>query len=104
MPGPPPLHQPAFPPYFVESCQQLLRQRTASFAHHQRARLVLLLHACPLLDSATAAGAVALHPNSVRLWRRRWCQGDFSLDDLPGRGRTATFSPRRTGRRQGHRL
>jgi len=94
MPGPSPLHQPVFPPYFVECCQQVLRQRTASYARHQRARLVLLLHEQPSLDSATAAGRVALHPNSVRLWRQRWGQGDFSLEDLPGRGRKATFSPR----------
>jgi hypothetical protein len=30
-----------------------------------------------------------LHPNSVRLWRRRWAEGDFTLEDEPGRGRKA---------------
>jgi hypothetical protein len=93
IPGPSPLHQPVFLPYFVEFCQQILRQRSASYAQHQRARLVLLLHEHPALDSATAATRVALHPNSVRLWRQRWCQGDFSLEDLPGRGRKTTFPP-----------
>src|SRR5262249_57148531 len=42
--------------------------------------------------------------NSVGAWRRRWAAGDFALEDEAGRGRKATFSPPRSGRRQGHRL
>jgi hypothetical protein len=104
MPGPPPRYQPAFPPDFLDFCQHVLRQRTAAYAHHQRARLVLLWHECPCLDNVAAATAVDLHPNSVRLWRQRWHQGDFSLDDLPKSGRKTTFSPRRASAGQGHRL
>jgi hypothetical protein len=47
---------------------------------------------------------VGLHPNSVRLWRQRWAEGDFSLEDQGGRGRPASFSPSRSRRRYRDRL
>jgi hypothetical protein len=40
----------------------------------------------------------------VLRWRQRWAAGDFSVADLPGRGRTAAFSPPGRSRGQGHRL
>jgi hypothetical protein len=40
-----------------------------------------------------SAAEVHLHPNAVRYWRRRWASGRFVLDDAPGRGRKARFSP-----------
>jgi hypothetical protein len=40
-----------------------------------------------------AAAGVGLHPDSVRHWRQRWARGDFSLEDGPGRGCKARFSP-----------
>jgi hypothetical protein len=95
MSGPAPAYQPAFPTAFVEHCQQLVRQRTIEYGQHQRAQLVLLFQESPLLSNTAAATAVALHPNSVRLWRQRWAQGNFSLDDQGGRGRKASFSPSR---------
>jgi transposase len=51
------------------------------------------LHEHPALSNADAAARIDLHPNSVRLWRRRWAQGQFTLEDAPGRGRKPTFSP-----------
>ena len=84
MPGPIPVHQPAFPAEFLEECQRLVRRRTVALARYQRARLVLLLHESPTISNVAAGSAVELHPNSVRLWRRRWTQGDFSLDDQTG--------------------
>lgn len=93
MPGPSPLYQPDFPPDFVEQARRIVRRRTIAYQLHQRANLVLLLHEYPLLSNVAAAGQVHLHPNAVRHWRRRWAQGEFFLEDAPGRGRKARFSP-----------
>jgi hypothetical protein len=99
MPGPAPLYRPTFPAEFVDDARHLLRQRTISYHLHQRAQLVLLLDADPRLSNGEAAAAVHLHPNAVRYWRRRWASGRYVLDDAPGRGRKARFSP--TGPRAG---
>jgi hypothetical protein len=104
MPGPTPLHRPEFPAEFLEQCRDLVRRRTISLSQYQRARLALLLHQSPAISNVAARTVVELHPNSVRLWRRRWAQGDFSLADQAGRGRKPDFSPSRPGRGQGHRL
>jgi hypothetical protein len=93
MPGPAPLHCPCFPAEFLAQAQQLVRRRTAPAHLRQRARLALLLHQDPRLSTIEAGTRVELHPNSVRLWRRRWAEGHFALEDEPGRGRKAFFSP-----------
>jgi hypothetical protein len=93
MPGPQPLYLPAFPPDFLAQAQAVVRRRTVGFQLRQRAGLVLLLHQQPLLSNPEAAAHARLHPNSVRLWRKRWAQGHFSLEDEPGRGRKPEFSP-----------
>jgi hypothetical protein len=93
MHGPAPLYRPNFPPDFVEQARKLVRQRTVGHHLWQRATLVLLLHKHPLVSNSTAATQVHLHPNSVRLWRRRWTHGDYTLDDTPGRGSKPRFSP-----------
>jgi hypothetical protein len=93
MPGPPPQHRPAFPDEFLAQARRLVLARTAASHLRQRARLVLLLHEYPLLSNAAAAAQVGLHPNSIRLWRQRWAQGQFTLEDAPGRGRKPVFSP-----------
>jgi hypothetical protein len=93
MPGPSPRYRPDFPIDFVEHAQRIVRQRTVAYQLRQRAMLVLLLHADPLLSNVQAAAEVHLHPNAVRYWRRRWAQGAFFLDDDPGLGRKARFSP-----------
>jgi hypothetical protein len=72
MSGPPPQARPTFPPEFVAEAERLLRQRTAAAHLRQRARLALLLHEQPLLSHLQAGALVELHPNSVRLWRKRW--------------------------------
>src|SRR5947209_2270760 len=104
MSGPAPLYRPAFPAAFVEQARQLVRQRTVAYQLHQRATLVLLLHADPLQSNAQAAATVQLHPNAVRTWRRRWARGRFVLEDTPGRGRKAQFSPLGPGAGQSRRL
>ena len=101
MSGPTPLFRPEFRGEFVERCRHTVRLRNVSRGEFQRARLVLLLHGDARLSNVAAGAAVELHPNSVRLWRRRWAQGDFSLIDQEGRGRKATFSPAGSGGRQG---
>ena len=100
MSGPAPFFRPEFPGEFLEQCQRTVRLRSVSRGEFQRARLVLLLHRDAILSNVSAGAAVELHPNSVRLWRRRWAKGDFSLIDQEGRGRKATFSPPRSSRRQ----
>lgn len=95
MPGPQPLYRPDFPPEFLDQVQVLVRRRTVPFHIRQRATLVLLLQQQPLLSNPEAAAHVHLHPNSVRLWRKRWAEGDFSLEDETGRGRKPVFSPPR---------
>jgi hypothetical protein len=98
MRGPAPLYRPSFPPDFVAQAQRIVRQRTVCHALWQRATLVLLLHEHPLVSNREVAARVHLHPNSVRLWRRRWANGAFSLDDTAGRGPKPRFSP--SGRRR----
>jgi transposase-like protein len=93
MPGPAPQYRPDFPADFVAQAQRLVRQRTISYQLHQRAHLVLLLQEHSLLSNVAAAAQVGLHPNSVRHWRQRWAQGDFALEDAPGRGGQPAFSP-----------
>jgi transposase len=93
MSGPAPAYQPVFPPVFLEQAARLVRQRTVAFQLRQRAHLVLLLHQQPLLSNTAAAAQVQLHPNSVRLWRQRWTQGNLVLEDKAGRGRKPLFSP-----------
>jgi hypothetical protein len=93
MSGPWPSYRPRFPAAFVEQAQSLVRQRTVAYHLRQRAQLVLLLEADPLLSNVCAAAEVHLHPNAVRYWRRRWALGEFGLADAPGRGRKRGFSP-----------
>ena len=99
MRGPVPLYRPHFPPEFVEQARRLVPQRTVGHHLWQRATLVLLLHDQPLVSNSTAAVQVHLHPNSVRLWRQRWANGDYTRNDTPGRGSKPRFSP--SGRRGG---
>ena len=93
MPGPVPHYRPAFPDEFLAEAGRLAAARTAASHLRQRAHLALLLHEHPVLSNVAAAARLGLHPNSVRLWRRRWAQGQFTLEDAPGRGRKPTFSP-----------
>ena len=93
MRGPLPSYRPEFPPTFLEQAATLAWQRTVPYQLRQRAALVLLLSAQPLVSNSEAAQRVQLHLRSVRRWRHRWATGDFSLDDKPGRGRKADFSP-----------
>jgi hypothetical protein len=93
MPGPPPAFRPRFPADFLQQARQLVRRRSVRFQLRQRASLVLLLDQQPALSNVEAGRRVDLHPDAVRAWRRRWHQGDFTLEDRPGRGRRPTFSP-----------
>jgi hypothetical protein len=77
----------------VAQARDIMRQRTVAYQLRQRATLVLLLHADPFLSNVRAAAELHLHPNAVRYWRRRWAQGEFGLEDAPGRGRKGRFSP-----------
>jgi len=71
----------------------MVRHRTVQYQLRQRATLVLLLAQQPLLSKVEAAARVRLPLRSVPRWRHRWAQGDFSLDDEPGRGRQADCAP-----------
>jgi hypothetical protein len=104
MRGPLPSYRPEFPTTFLEQAEQIVRQRTVPYQWRQRATLVLLLHQQPLVSNSEAAAQVQLHLRSVQRWRRRWATGDFSLEDAPGRGRKAAFSPLGPGSGQSGRM
>ena len=104
MRGPPPTHQPTFPPEFLADAAALLRQRTAPAHLRQRAALAALLHREPHVSHPEAAARLGLQPVTVRKWRRRWACEVFSMADQPGRGRKAAFSPSGPSGRQGDRL
>jgi hypothetical protein len=93
MPGPAPNFQPTFPSEFVSEAEEVVCQRTAAYRRWQRAMLVLLLHEDPKMSNVDAGAAIGLSDQAVRMWRRRWDSGDFSLEDKPGRGRKPGFSP-----------
>jgi transposase len=93
MPGPAPRYRPSFPDTFVSAARRLVAARTAATHLRQRAQLVLLLHAQPLLSNVEVAARFDIHPNCVRRWRQRWARGQFTLEDAQGRGRKPAFSP-----------
>ena len=104
MPGPAPTHRPQFPEPFLQRARHTLRRKTAPHCLVQRARLALLLEESPHVGHGRAGEAVGLSGPQVRRWRRRWAAGDFALDDLPGRGCKARFSPPGQGGGQGPRV
>ena len=57
MSGPMPWNRPCFPTPFVEEAQGIVRRRTVAYQLRQRAQLVLLLQADPLLSNSRAAAA-----------------------------------------------
>lgn len=93
MPGPAPLYQPVFSHEFLTKCRHVVKCRATSFGEVLRAKLALLLHDQPSVSNVAAGLELRLHPNAVRLWRRRWAEGQLSLEDQDGRGRKPTFSP-----------
>jgi hypothetical protein len=82
-----------FPGDFLQEAEATVRRRTAQFQDVQRFCLVLLLQEKPQISNAAAAEEVGLSERQVRRWRQRWAGGDFTVEDLAGRGRKATFSP-----------
>jgi hypothetical protein len=101
MPGPAPTYRPTFAPDEVAACQRLLRRPTAPQAQVERAKLALLLHARPDVDSAAATRRLGKHVTWVFRWRRAWAREGFRLTDKPGRGRKPALSPPAGGDRQG---
>jgi hypothetical protein len=92
MPGPRP--SPCmFPDDFLQEARNSVRRRTVAVQTVQRFQLVLVLEQHPSLSNQEAGNAVGLSARQVQRWRSRWVAGDFSVDDRPGRGRKATFSP-----------
>ena len=93
MPGPVPSYRPTFTAEQVRDCERLVRQQNAPRVQVARAKLALLLHAQPGLDSVTAARHPGQHANWAYTWRKRWATGGFALTDRPGRGRKPAFPP-----------
>jgi hypothetical protein len=91
MPGPSPTCC-NFPEAFLQEARKIVRQRTAPVQDVQRFRLALLLHDRPDISSEAASAIVDLSARQVQRWRSRWARGDYSIDDLEGRGRKASFS------------
>jgi len=92
MPGPLPARC-TFPDDFLQEAGDAVRRRTVAVQVVQRCRLALLLQEQPSVPNEDAAKAVGLSPRQVQRWRSRWASGDFSIKDLPGRGRKPTFFP-----------
>ena len=101
MPGPVPTYRPTFTPEDIATCERLLRRPTAPQAQVERAKLALLLHAQPDLDTAAAGRQLGKHVNWVFRWRRAWATAGFRLADKPGRGRKPTLPPPGGGDGQG---
>ncbi len=99
MPGSVPSYRPTFTQEQVRDCERLVRQQNAPRVQVARAKLALLLHTQPGLDSVTAARHLGQHPNWAYTWRKRWATDGFALTDRPGRGRKPAFPP--TGSRPG---
>lgn len=104
MSGPLSAFCPQFPEDFLVAVRAILRRKTAPYQLVQRCRLVLLLHDNPYFGQEEAGHRVGLSGRQVLRWRQRWTAGDFSVDDAPGRGRKAAFSPPGAGHGQGYRL
>jgi hypothetical protein len=104
MSGPRSAFCPRFPEDFLVEAHATIRRKTAPYHLAQRCRLVLVLHDNPHLAHEEAGRQVGLSGRQVLRWRQRWAASDFSVADIPGRGRKATFSPPGAGRSQGHRL
>jgi hypothetical protein len=98
MPGPKPTFCPDFPEEFLQQARCTIRQKTAPYRSVQRFQLALLLHESPHIEHQEAGFHVGLSADQVRRWRKRWSKGDFSVEDLAGRGRKADFSPTRLRR------
>ena len=92
MPGPSPVPC-TFPDDFVQVALDKVRRRTVPVQVVQRFRLVLLLHEQPDMNNDKAAKEVGLSARQVQRWRSRWADGDFSIEDQPGRGRKPVFPP-----------
>ena len=92
MPGPSPVPC-TFPDDFVQVALDKVRRRTVPVQVVQRFRLVLLLDEQPDMNNDKAAKEVGLSARQVQRWRSRWADGDFSIEDQPGRGRKPVFSP-----------
>lgn len=93
MPGPDPVFQPRFSAEDVERVRQIAVRRTAPHSAVVRASLALLLAEQPDMSSPEAGRRLGLHEQSVRHWRKRWCDEGLVLEDRPRSGRPPKFSP-----------
>lgn len=100
MPWATPEYQPQFSEADLALARDVARRPTSRQDHACRARLALLLAAEPQLSNPEAGRRLGLHPNTVRHWRKVWCQGPFRLTDLPGRGRKPSLPPLSSHHRQ----
>src|SRR4051794_4376680 len=82
-----------FPGDFLQEAMDAVRRRTVALQTVQRFRLVLLLYEQPGLGNNEAAERVGLSARQVQRWRSRLSAGDFSVEDLAGRGRKTAFPP-----------
>ena len=104
MPGPSPIYTPRLTVEQVVQAERIASQHQAPYAHVQRARLALRLHAEPGLDNVTLATELGQHVNWVRKWQQRWSRDGFSLEDKTGRGRKPLFFPSGAELGQSHRV
>jgi len=88
-----PKYQPVFSAEEVKTAQETSRKHTAPQSQAKRAQLVMLLADNPQRSSPSCADELNLHEQTVRKWRKRWTQEEFTLEDRPRSGRRWSFSP-----------
>ena len=90
-----PEKQPTFTEADLERARDLVRRGTSRQDYVVRARLALLLSEHPRMSNPEAGRRVGVQENTVRYWRKEWCEGGFRVEIRSGRGRKPRFSPLR---------
>ena len=92
MPGPQPKHPIELNEEQVEKLTHLILSYTQPFCQVQRAKILLLAQDHPQWNNQQIGQAVGCDRQTVRGWRRQWCQ-EGNLEDSPRPGTPRHFSP-----------
>ncbi|MCP4350601.1 MAG: hypothetical protein GY795_34470 [Desulfobacterales bacterium] len=93
MRGPESPFRPDFPDDFIQQALKAVRRRTAPYYLVQRYRLALLIRENRDMSNEEAGRRTGLSRRQVIRWCKRRASGNFTVTDMPGRGRKPVFSP-----------